>query len=450
MKHNKILSAILALTVTASLVGCSGDSGIVPNSSGTTSQNTSGATNASGSGALTPNDPATSGNTSSDTSASSGSSDVSNSSGDNSDTSSPSSGNDGSNFVMPSIDELLLNLPVEFKGPDKEPAAGTPGAETPRALDFVRAVGANIENAGSFVLTGEIKGDVTNVDPHSAGMVPIEEKYVFVVDKNTSYLRVAHKQKVGKSGTEDHNVIHEEYNILNDDGTITIIVKNGDKWIGAKSADKLNAFLTSEDLEARIKREKSDRTLRINLNANYNYAGSDLYSNAIATFGPITLFNSQFPEKTLTGEKATIVGNVFGDPVPTVERDNNGNLTFSFKPAGFYETTLGGYDGVNFMQYPNSDMQRYFPVSANNYKSAWSSGSINYKSATKPLFTVSNDDVLMKAEGNVGGTVDVDYVFNFSNWGNVAKINVPEYTLDPDNVKCISKWMQNDETKFYR
>ena len=449
MKHNKILSAILALTVTASLVGCSGDSGIVPNSSGTTSQNTSGATNASGSGALTPNDPAASGNTSSDTSASSGSSDVSNSSGDNSDTSSPSSGNNGSNFIMPSIDELLLNLPVEFKGPDKEPAAGTPGAETPRALDFVRAVGANIENAGSFVLTGEIKGTVRNEDDHYTDPTPIEEKYVFVVDKNTSYLRVAHKQKVGKSGAEDHNVIHEEYNILNDDGTITIIVKNGDKWIGAKSADKLNAFLTSEDLEARIKREKSGGRLRVNLDADYNYAGSDLYSNAIATFGPITLFNSQFPEKNLSGEKSSIVGNILYS-APKVERDNNGNLTFSFKPAGFYETTLGGYDGVNFMRYPNSDMQRYFPVSTNDYKSAWSSGSINYAGATKPLFTVSNDDVLMKAEGNVGGTVDVDYVFNFSNWGNVAKINVPEYTLDPDNVKCISKWMQNDETKFYR
>ena len=216
MKHNKILSAILALTVTASLVGCSGDSGIVPNSSGTTSQNTSGTTNASGSGALTPNDPAASGNTSSDTSASSGSSDVSNSSGDNSDTSSPSSGNNGSNFIMPSIDELLLNLPVEFKGPDKEPAAGTPGAETPRALDFVRAVGANIENAGSFVLTGEIKGETD----HKL----ITEKYVFVVDKNTSYLRIAHEEKANEEYRHPYlGDAYEEYRVLNEDGTITVI-----------------------------------------------------------------------------------------------------------------------------------------------------------------------------------------------------------------------------------
>lgn len=440
MKHSKILSAILAFTVTASLVGCSGDSGIVPNSSGTTSQNTSGTAGTSGSGALTPNDPATSGNTSSDTSASSSSSDTNSNSGDNSDASSPSSGNDGSDFVMPSIDELLLNLPVEFKGPDKEPAAGTPGAETPKALDFVRAVGANIENAGSFVLTGELKG---NIYEHS-----IEEKYVFAVDKNTSYLRVAHKQKTDGDSTKDYNVIHEEYNVLNDDGTVTIIVKNGDKWIGAKSVDKLNAFMTPEDWEARKNRIKSDRTICIDLSsADYNYTGSDLYSNAIATFGPITLFNSQFPEKDGLGEKSSIVGNWAG-PAPTVERNNNGDLTFSFMPdIGVGETTL---NGVNFMQHPNSSMQRYFPVSTNDYKSKWCSDSINYKTATKPLFTVSNDNVLMKAEGHVGGSADVDYVFNFSNWGNVAKINVPEYTLDPDNVKCISKWMQNDKTKFYR
>lgn len=441
MKHSKILSAILALTVTASLVGCSGDSGIVPNSSGTTSQNTSGTAGTSGSGALTPNGPATSGNTSSDTSASSGSSDTNSNSEDNSDTSSPSSGNDGSDFVMPSIDELLLNLPVEFKGPDKEPAAGTPGAETPKALDFVRAVGANIENAGSFVLTGELKG---NIYEHS-----IEEKYVFAVDKNTSYLRVAHKQKTDGDSTKDYSVIHEEYNVLNDDGTVTIIVKNGDKWIGAKSVDKLNAFLTPEDSASRMNRVNTDRTLRVDLDANYNYMGSDLYSNAIATFGPITLFNSQFPDKTLSGEKPSIVGNMFG-PAPEVERDNNGDLTFSFMPTLRLETTIGGRDGVNFMQHPNSSMQRYFPVSTSDYKSKWCSDSINYETATKPLFTVSNDNVLMKAEGHVGGSADVDYVFNFSNWGNVAKINVPEYTLDPDNVKCISKWMQNDKTKFYR
>lgn len=441
MKHSKILSAILALTVTASLVGCSGDSGIVPNSSGTTSQNTSGTAGTSGSGALTPNDPATSGNTSSDATTSSSSSDVNNDSGSNSDTSSPSSGNDGSDFVMPSIDELLFNLPVEFKGPDKAPAAGTPGAETPKALDFVRAVGANIENAGSFVLTGEIEGTLSNK--------PTTEKYVFVVDKNTSYLRIAHEEEANEEYRRPYlGDAYEEYRVLNGDGTITVIYKDGDKWVGLKSVEKLRGLSTDDDLIARdeyiltaLKEGRLfgsyDEVIRY---TDYGCRGSDLYSNAIATFGPITLFNSQFPEKTLSGEKPSIVGNMFG-PAPEVERDNDGNLTFSFMPNLGLETTIGGRNGVNFMQYPSSNMLRYFPATRTEcFKGLFDKmTAYGLNIGTKPIFTVSNDNILMKVEGHVGGSDDVDYVFNFSNWGNVAKINVPEYTLDANRAGYISK-----------
>lgn len=419
MKHSKILSAILALTVTASLVGCSGDSGIVPNSSGTTSQNTSGTAGTSDSGALTPNDPATSGNTSSDTSASSSSSDVNSNSGDNSDTSSPLSGNDGSDFVMPSIDELLLNLPVEFKGPDKEPAAGTPGAETPKALDFVRAVGANIENAGSFVLTGEIKGTIHNK--------PTTEKYVFAVDKNTSYLRIAHEEEANEEfGYPYIGDAYEEYRVLNDDGTITVVYKDGDKWVGLKSVEKLLGLSTEDDTIARnqyiIAALKEGRLFgsyeEIVRYEDYDCRGSDLYSNAIATFGPITLFNSQFPEKDAYGEKPSIVGNWAG-PAPTVERNNDGNMTFSFMPdIGVGETTL---DGVNFMQYPNSNMLRYFPTARTEYYNDLKDGetAYGYNFGTKPLFTVSNDNVLMKAEGNANlrnSNTNFDYVFSLSNY----------------------------------
>ena len=230
-----------------------------------------------------------------------------------------------------------------------------------------------------------------------------------------------------------------------------MIYKDGDKWVGLKSVEKLLGLSTEDDTIARnqyiiaaLKEERLfgayDEVIRC---TDYDCRGSDLYSNAIATFGPITLFNSQFPEKTLSGEKSSIVGNILYS-APKVERDNDGNLTFSFMPAAFYETTLGGYDGVNFMQYPNSNMLRYFPATRTDYDNLKDGNAVygDHFGRTVPLFTVGNDNVLMKAEGNVSmrnNNTDFDYAFNFSNWGNVAKINVPEYTLDTNRVGYISR-----------
>jgi len=449
MKHTKILAAVVTAAVTMSLVGCSGDdSGVFPalsDSASQTASNTSNSVtsgNASGNNSENISDSASSSNTSANSSSSTNDSDVS----------SPTTGGNDSKFVMPSIETLCLALPVEYKGPDKEYAAGTPGVETPAALDFVRAVGANIENAGSFVMTGEISGKSRNAEA-SGTSIPITEKYVYVVTDKASYLRVAHEQKRGKDGTVDFGILYEEYKVLNDDGTITTITKDGDKWVGVKSEEKLEAFMPEDKLADRqyccneyyLKYAELKDEGKYRPDLEYEYRGSDMYTNAIATFGPITFFNSKCPEKDPWGGKSGILD-------AKVERDNDGNLTFCYSyrngetflsghPADGYDTDVGYYwpGGYDFMKYRVSNIQRYYISDSadETINAKWAKYGIGRRDDIAgydgilftPTYTVSNDNMLMSFTGKIGASYDVQTVFNFSNWGNIETINVPDYTL---------------------
>lgn len=436
MKHTKLISAILAVAATVSLAGCNSDSGITVNSTDTSTQNISTSTTIA-SGGLDTSDSSNSAASNSVTSDSTSSTESSAaaSSDNSSDTSSPADTND--DFTMPTIEQLKIGLPIELKGAEVPPAPGNPNDALPTALDFVKAVGDNIRAADSFMITGELDG-LTN--PINGGdLVPITEKYVFVATKTASYLRVAHEQNLD-SDTVD-GFTYEAYTVLNDDGTITTITRNGDKWIGSKSEEKLNGFLTEEEqyyrdhLRGKYQGLNYDRYQGYS-DLSYDYLGTDIYSNAIATFGPLYLFK----DGLTTTDRA---GNADPINVLPIIHDDTGNFTMR----------INEFVNLNDLKDPNSyfyssdkhfyfrfnNFFRAFPVHENRLGvNEWKIWSVNVRNTQADhTYTVDANNVLTELKGHgcddPGFTnttsYDITYDFVFSNWNNVATINVPDYTL---------------------
>lgn len=440
MKHTKLISAILAVAATVSLAGCNSDSGITTNSADTSNQSTSTSTTVA-SGGLDTSDTSSSvvSNNASSTESSIESSDVT-SSDNSSDTSSPVDTN--GDFTMPTIEQLKIGLPIELKGEEVPPAPGDPNGALPTALDFVKTVGDNIRASDSFMMTGELDGVTYNInygDP-----VPIAEKYVYIATKTASYLRVAHEQSLG-DGTTD-GFMSETYTVLNDDGTITTITRNGDEWVGNKSKEKLNGFLTTEEQYDRDHRYGAYRQMNYDRrygysDLSYDYLGSDIYNNAIATFGPFYLFKEDLP----TSRFGQYNNPFYDEPIKKVPtaRDENGNLTMrinefvNLNDINDPTSMFSSVDDHFYFRFNN--FFRAFPYKENAYgNNAWKAESVNTcNTQADHTYTVDANNVLTELKGHGRDdpssfnycNYDITYDFIFSNWNNVATINVPDYTL---------------------
>lgn len=204
---------------------------------------------------------------------------------------------------------LNAPLPIVYKDSVPDFPAVDENAPVPTSLEFLKATGANIDNSDSVIIKSSLKGKAR--DSQSGDYIPVEQTYTLVVKKNATYLRVAHQDgKYSQSVTA-----YEEYRVLNDDGTFSIITKQGDKWVATRS----EFALTDSDAPSETKIQWG--TPQVDY-AMYDYTGSNLYENAIRGYVILRIFSEYFETKNRFGEGDMIVG------MPIV-RNENSDLTLT-------------------------------------------------------------------------------------------------------------------------
>ena len=453
MKNNKILSSVLAIAAVIGLAGCSNNSGITPAPSDNSTSSVASGSFESTSDASTTNTP-----------------DISNGS------TSTTSSNDPipeTKFVMPTIEKLSEALPVEYKGDDIAPVAGSPDAPAPEsAYSVMTSVAKNIETADSVIMTGELDGEIKNIESDERdALVPITQKYVYVITKNATYLRLGHEQKVGEDGTTNFSALYEEYKVLNEDGTVTTITKDeSGKWVGTKTievpvwnrntykytttkiTEKLDAFLDEEQYNLRHKCQGSyrERTRsgyspsRGDPDLDYLYQGSNLYDNAILKFGPLNPFDSKIQYCANPSSSWDTY-----DLHYIAKRSENGFITLRDvydDPIKKEKSYVNGGD-IFQKSYVNSDIFRFFPITPEDRiridypEVTWETSSRNWKDfkygdasyASSRDYNIDDNNVLVGLFGEDNVTLadktHLKYNFTFSNWNNIKEIFVPEYEL---------------------
>lgn len=407
----QIISVLLAIAATASLVGCSNDSGITVNTSSSSSATSNTTSSANSSADSSANSTATSGSDVSSSNSTGTNSDSATSSNNNNDTSS-------SDVSTPSVNDAtaVLNAPLPIVYKETAPVfpAVDENASVPTSLEFLKATGTNIDNSDSVIIKGSLKGEA--YDSQSGDYIPVEQTYTFIVTKNATYLRVAHKDdKYSPSVTA-----YEEYRVLNDDSTFSTITKQGDKWVAVKS----EFALTDSDAPSELKIQRGLHRLEYLM---YDYTGSNLYENAIRNYVILRIFSERFETKNRFGEDDMIVS------MPIV-RSENDDLTLSFDEWDRFRTS----DEIfleNNLHYSSMALRNFFRYSPekfdlqhgfnNQYVSGCTVGStISH--------TTSQDYLLKTIAGHVGDKdgIDIDFSFEFSDWNNIAKINVPDYVTE--------------------
>lgn len=407
----KIISTALAVAAVLSLAGCNSDSGITVNTSSNSSASTgSSANNSSDSSA---NSTATS---SSDASGNSDTS-SSNTAASSSATSSSADSNTSSDNT-PSADNVaaVLNapLPIVYKDSVPDFPAVDENAPIPTSLEFLKATGTNIDNSDSVIIKGTIEG-MAYTWRDKYGRVPVKQTYTLVLTKDATYLRVAHQD----DAVTPSAVAYEEYRVLNDNGTYSTITKSGDKWVATPSEYYLLGLSSKRDPNSpRINYENADQL--------FEYNGSNLYENSIRTIGMLRLFASDFITKDRFGEDDMIVS------MPIV-RDENKNLILkvddwaglksSDKMFETGELTYRSKALSNFFRYSPDELQL---LETNNRNVS------GYTKGTKISHIVNPNYLLETITGHIGDKngENLDFTLEFSDWNDVAKINVPDYVTE--------------------
>ncbi len=406
----QILSVVLAIAATASLVGCSDNSGITINSSSTSvsSGNNSSADTSSANGS---NNSTASSSSSNSNTFSSNTSETNNSS---TKTSSDTSSSESGSATSPDDVNAVLNapLPIVYKATAPVFEKSDENAPVPTSLELLKTTGANIDKSDSVIINAKLKGKTRH--PKGYDPVPIEQNYTYVITKNATYLRVAHTDELFSPSV----TAYEEYTVFNDDGTFSTITKSGDKWVATKS----EFALTQSDApnESKVPFDWRKEIIMA-------YNGSNLYENAITQIGLLRIFASDFRTKNRFGEDDMIVS------MPII-RDNSKNLTLQIDEWYRFQSS-DRFLSPGFT-YQDIALNKFFRY-ASNEEIEWKYGYIPdfswLTSGTSITHVIGNDYLLKDINGRFvtnDKDYDITFDFEFTDWDNIEKINVPDYVTE--------------------
>lgn len=286
--------------------------------------------------------------------------------------------------------------PVTYKtiASASEPEPVDADEPIPSNDEIYKLAGTNLYNAESFVVTCNVSGEI------SSKGTPLDHKYTLVVTRDVTYLNSTYDYGVAHSVWEKYTVTDRE-NFDPTQGTPLIFVeRTEDGWVNDLRKGELWNNVALDYLWV-------------------NDGWDDMVIDTIKSYALLTFID---PDYTYEDD----------DPMATATsaRDENGNIVMTFPEWDEWFAINTRFNRPN-ERIINDALDSLFRTNIGNHPST----SINRRPSPNgnAVYTFDSDYNIKSIEGDMETNVNkFHFTVEFSNWNNVAPIEVPEYeTIRP-------------------
>lgn len=286
--------------------------------------------------------------------------------------------------------------PVTYKtiASASEPELVDADEPIPSNDEIYKLAGTNIRNAESFVVTCNVSGK-THL---GSANLPLDHNYTLAVTKDVTYLNSTYNYDETHSVWEKYTMTDRE-NFDPTQGTPLVFVeRTEDGWVNDLRKGELWNNVALDYLWV-------------------NDGWDDMVIDTIKSYALLTFID---PDYTYEDD----------DPMATATsaRDENGNIVMTFPEWDEWLTLDTRFNRPNEKIIFNA-LNSLFRANVGNHPST----DISYRPKGNAVYTFDNDYNIKSIEGNMEtNTEKFHFTIEFSNWNNVAPIEVPEYeTIRP-------------------